>query len=232
MKNKMRKKKRGIFIAFSLGLMASNTFAGSSVFSELSSTAIDTAKNEIASKEPVTEGDGNSVSLASGKEVITNYSSPSNEDSGFLALNTTATKGKSCTNGQIGMDSTGKILSCKSGVWTSSGDASDVAIMSANGQTRLPSGLIMKWGTFRVYLGGQKYVYATGSFPTRFPSTCYSAVLTSQSLTSGSTSEISGPQDIVTIRDCSVTSIRYRIDSNIGKNQYGYHYIKYIAIGR
>lgn len=72
------------------------------------------------------------------------------------------TEGSACniaTDGNGAVDATGLFLSCQSGVWKSLG-GTDVALKAANGYTKLPSGLIIQWGSTQA---------ATVTFPIPFP---------------------------------------------------------------
>lgn len=115
-----KKFNRKALVAVATILIGATTFsaqAANAVFSELSTASTDTVKNAIIAQKPVVAGDGENVSLTSVPQTGMTYTVPT-ESSGYTALKQ-ATEGLSCTNGQVAMDSTGKILSCQSGSWKS-----------------------------------------------------------------------------------------------------------------
>lgn len=127
------------------------------------------------------------------------------DDSGNLTIAGIATTGKvqvndvvtaatACSpNGLVARDATGLLLSCQNGTWKGMGGGTDVATFSAIGGTKLPSGVMIKWG----------YLSANGfsAFQSPFPAYC-------ASVTFGSGGPL-GSANGVPRGSCTVSGVNY-----------------------
>ena len=111
-------------------------------------------------------------------------------------------------------------LACQSGVWKKIGTG-DSAVFGAIGSTRLPSGLILKWGVSGAGSDDSNYYVP---FDTPFPNACFRVFLTKQNNHGGSDDV---EADVITFSNAGVT---VRFEQFAGSLN-GTRYAQYFAIG-
>jgi hypothetical protein len=102
---------------------------------------------------------------------------------------------------------------------------------STNGYQKLPSGLIIQWGTYSYTGNGAAYQYGTLNFNISFPNVCVAAIITGSTIYTGASLNTGGPVSVYATDSYTASNFRWRTDTNVNSNFSGTQVFSWVAIG-